>query len=211
MTSGVPQRFGFPAKPTLRKFTSTYDLPNFPFESPTKTPGFGVHVLPSMSTPTLILGLMRDDHPSFVDLRKKSELLSLHPLLLSLLDPALKKIGFSPFCPPFILINLSLLSGSCHAKCPLWSRVRFCNEMIHLFLVQFILNELSSSHFLTYEIFVKISSLESLVTHHHQENRKNYDCFRIRRNFSGSLDFARRIQRRSPFHHPKSREFSRIR
>ena len=34
------------------------------------------------------------------------------------------------------------------------------------------LNELSSSYFLTSNIFVKISSLESLVTYH-PENRKN--------------------------------------
>ena len=56
--------------------------------------------------------------------------------------------------------------------CPSLIQVRFCPKTIYLFLVQFILNELSSSHFLTYEIFVKISSLESLTTYH-LENRKN--------------------------------------
>ena len=38
--------------------------------------------------------------------------------------------------------------------------------------VQFILIELSSNQFLTFEIFVKISSLESLTTNH-LENHKN--------------------------------------
>ena len=52
-------------------------------------------------------------------------------------------------------------------------RVRFCPETIYLFSIHFILNELSPSHFLTFEIFVKISSLESLATYH-SENRKNF-------------------------------------
>ena len=56
--------------------------------------------------------------------------------------------------------------------CPSFVRVRFCTKTIYLFLVHFILNELSSSHFLTSEIFVKISSLKSLTTYH-PENRKN--------------------------------------
>ena len=56
--------------------------------------------------------------------------------------------------------------------CPSLIRVRFYPETIYLFSVQFILNELSSSNFLTSEIFVKISSLESLATYH-PENRKN--------------------------------------
>ena len=43
------------------------------------------------------------------------------------------------------------------------------------FIVQFILNVLSSSHFPTFEIFVKISSLESLATYHnvHWNREKN--------------------------------------
>ena len=56
--------------------------------------------------------------------------------------------------------------------CPSLIRVRFCPKKIYLFSVQFILNELSSSQFLTFKIFVKISSLESLETYH-TENRKN--------------------------------------
>ena len=46
-------------------------------------------------------------------------------------------------------------------------------KIIYFVLVYFILNELSSSHFLTFEIFIKISSLESLVTYH-PKNRKNF-------------------------------------
>ena len=49
----------------------------------------------------------------------------------------------------------------------------FYPEIIYLFSVHFILNELSPSNFLTFEIFVKISSLESL-TIYHPENRKNF-------------------------------------
>ena len=49
-------------------------------------------------------------------------------------------------------------------------RVRFYPETIYLFSVQFILNELNLSNFPSSEIFVKISSLESLAAYH-QENR----------------------------------------
>ena len=56
--------------------------------------------------------------------------------------------------------------------CPSLIQVHFYPETIYLFLVQFILNELSSSHFMTFKIFVKISSLESLTTYH-PNNRKN--------------------------------------
>ena len=46
------------------------------------------------------------------------------------------------------------------------------------FSVHFILNEFSPSHLLTFEIFVKILSLKSLVTYH-PENRK---IFRLSHN-----------------------------
>ena len=49
--------------------------------------------------------------------------------------------------------------------------VHFYPENIYFFSVHFILNELSPSHFLTSDIFVKISSMQSL-TAHHPENRK---------------------------------------
>ena len=56
--------------------------------------------------------------------------------------------------------------------CPSLIRVRFCPETIYFFSVLFILTELSSSHFLTSEIFIKISFRESLATYD-LENRKN--------------------------------------
>ena len=57
-------------------------------------------------------------------------------------------------------------------------RIRFYPKTIYFFSVHFILNELSPSHFLTSEIFVKISSLKSL-TIYHPENCK---IFRLSRN-----------------------------
>ena len=50
-------------------------------------------------------------------------------------------------------------------------RVHFYPKNFYFFSVHFILNELSPSHFLTSEIFVKISSLKSLMTYH-PDNRK---------------------------------------
>ena len=70
--------------------------------------------------------------------------------------------------------------------------------------------KLSSSHFLTSEIFIKISSLESLTTYH-PENRKNIPTVsEFNEIFLRSLDFVRQIQRRSPFCHPRSREFFKL-
>ena len=71
-------------------------------------------------------------------------------------------------------------------------RVRFYPETIYFFSVHFILNELSAIHFLTSEIFVKISSLKSLAAYH-PKNRKNFRLSQNLTNFSWSLDFARRI------------------
>ena len=56
--------------------------------------------------------------------------------------------------------------------CPSLIRVRFYPEIIYFFLVQFILKELSLSHFLISKIFVQISSLESLTTYQ-PETHKN--------------------------------------
>ena len=70
---------------------------------------------------------------------------------------------------PFFFIHIIIIIWIYDAYCLI--RVHFCSKTIYLFLVQFILNELSSSHFLTSEIFVKISSLKSL-TAYHPENRK---------------------------------------
>ena len=46
------------------------------------------------------------------------------------------------------------------------------SKQFFFFSVQFILNELSLSHFLNFDILIKISSIESLVTYQ-IENRKN--------------------------------------
>ena len=66
----------------------------------------------------------------------------------------------------FILFFLIWIHGSRCAMCPSLIWVRFLSKTIYFFLVQVILNELSSSHFLTSEIFFKISSLKSLTTYH---------------------------------------------
>ena len=59
----------------------THDLPELPLESLTKILDFGVHRLPSMSTPTLSLGPTETEPPIAVNLREKVELLSLNFLL----------------------------------------------------------------------------------------------------------------------------------
>ena len=64
------------------------------------------------------------------------------------------------------------------AQFPYLMRVRLCPEIIYFFSVQFSLNELSSSHFLTSEIFVKMSSLKSLVTYYPETRKK----FRLSQN-----------------------------
>ena len=76
------------------------------------------------------------------------------------------------FCLFILFFFLIWIHGSHCAMCLSLIRVRFYSEIIYFFSVQFILNELSSCHFLTSEIFVKISSLKSLATYH-LENRKN--------------------------------------
>ena len=51
-------------------------------------------------------------------------------------------------------------------------KICFYLKTIYLFSIQFILNELNSSHFLTSDIFVKISSLESLANYHSETRKK---------------------------------------
>ena len=89
--------------------------------------------------------------------------LTLHLFLFFFFD-------FPSFYP--FLFFLIWIHGSHCAKCPYLIWVRFCPETIYFFSVQFILNELNSNNFLTSDIFVKISSLESLATYH-PENHKN--------------------------------------
>ena len=114
-------------------------------------------------------------------------------------------MGFLPFCPPFISINLSLLSGPRRATCPLQFRVRFYPKTINFFSPQFILNELSLSNFLTSEIFVKISSLESLkiltvlefdetfLTHYISRDESNDTVRFIIRDIENFLNFPKSI------------------
>ena len=126
-----------------------------------------------MSGPTLPFAPKETYHLISVDLREKKKKsffysLSLSSHSLCLPSPFL----FIPFDFLFFVFIFFWIHGSHYAMCPSFIRVRFFPETIYFFLVQFILNELSSSHFLTSEICIKISSLESLATDH-PENRKN--------------------------------------
>ena len=112
---------------------------------------------------------MKTHGPISVDLREKflSLLFSFLPCTLPLCSFLVFR--FILFFPFFFLI---WIHGSHCAMCPSLIRICFFPETIYIFSIQFILNEISSSHFLTSEIFVKISSLESLATYH-PENRRN--------------------------------------
>ena len=84
----------------------THDLSNFPLVSLMKTPGFGVHALPSTSTLTLSLGPKRNDHPSSVDRRENVEPLSLlSPSSLSLSTNSCQKMAL------FLLFVLTSLKS----------------------------------------------------------------------------------------------------
>ena len=120
--------------------------------------------------------------PISLHLRKKIELLSL-TFFFSLLSRTVSissfifflltfNFFFLSFSFLFIFLFLIWIHGLHCVMCPSLIHVRFYPETIYFFPVQFILNELSSSHFLTYGIFVKISFLESLTTYH-PENHKN--------------------------------------
>ena len=105
--------------------------------------------------------------PISVDLKKKrrKEKKKQISLSLSSRSPPL------PNMPPAIFFSFYLTFFL--TMCPSLIRIRFYPETIYLFLVQFILHELSSSHFPTSDIFVKISSLDSLTTYH-SETRKEF-------------------------------------
>ena len=122
----------------------------------------------------------RRKSPYFSSLSLLSPCLTVFPLL----PPFLSFLFLLTFSFNLTYFKLSLISGSHGATChTIVARIRFHLETIHFLVVQFILIELISSHSLASEIFMKISSLESLATHH-LENRKNSDCLIIRRNFS---------------------------
>ena len=130
-----------------------------------------------MCGPTLFFTPIKICGPISVNLREKrrKEKIKISPSL-SLQAPSLPKM---PFLFYFIILLLLLLFSIIIIIIIIWIydpyyliRVCFYPETIYFFSIQFILNELSSSHFLTSEIFVKISSLKSLTTYH-PENRKN--------------------------------------
>ena len=120
----------------------------------------------------------------FVDFRERRKTHFPLSLSLSLLLPHAHSLSVSSFYFlltflflfilffPFFFYFFIWIHGSHCAMCPSLIRVHFCPEIIYFFSIQFILNELSSSHFSTSDIFVKISSLESLATYH-PENLKN--------------------------------------
>ena len=117
-----------------------------------------------MRGPTLPFAPTKTYDPIFIDIkenrRKKKKISSISILALP----------FLPKSPPFDFYLF--ISDFFFTMCLSLIRVRFCPEEIYLFSIQFILNELRSSHFLTSEIFVKISSLESLATYHLETRKK---------------------------------------
>ena len=120
-----------------------------------------------MCGPTLPFALTKTYGPISVDLRDKKKLFfsfSLtHRSLSSVCPPSLFffLIHLYFFSFSFLFFNLFWIHGSHCAIIPSLIRVCFCPLTIYFFSVQFILNELSLSHFLTSVIFVKISSFES--------------------------------------------------
>ena len=103
--------------------------------------------------------------------RKKKKKKSLSLLMLSL-----SRLTFPFLFYLLIFIIIIIFIWIYDSYCLI--RIRFSPEPIYFFSVQFILNELSSSHFLTSEIFVKISSLKSLIAYH----PKNRKIFRLSQN-----------------------------
>ena len=127
----------------------------------------------SMRGPTLPFALMKTYGPISIDLKEKRiEKNSLSLSILTLTLPShfvsfLLTSHFSFFILLFYFIFFLFLSC---VHLSFWS-VSALKKFIY-FSVQFILNEFSSNHFLTFKIFVKISSLKSLATYH-PENCKN--------------------------------------
>ena len=130
---------------------------------------------------TFLLAPTKTDSSISVDLREKQK--THFPLSISSSSPPSRShtarllLSFSfdfpfSFYPFLSFVFLIWIHDSHCAMCPSLIWVCFCPETIYFFSIQFILNELSLSHFLISEIFVKISSLESLETYH-PENCKN--------------------------------------
>ena len=128
-------------------------------------------ILPSAPTKTydMIYVDLREKQRKKIIIKKKFLSLSQFSRPLISLSFILFDFSFLVFLIVFLILIIIIIiwiNGSYYLI-----RVRFFPETIYFFSVQFILNELSSSHFLISEIFVKISSLKSLTTYH-PENRK---------------------------------------
>ena len=134
-----------------------------------------------MRGPTLPFAPTKTHDPISVDLREKF-LYLLFSFLSRTLSFAAKMwpslFDFPFFLPlssfPFSLIILFFIFLFIYiAPCVHLSFGSISALKHYLFSVQFILNEVISSHFLISEIFVKISFLESLATYH-LESRKTF-------------------------------------
>ena len=101
---------------------------------------------------------------------KKKRFFFLLSLALSLFSRS--HLLTTPVCFFFSFLCLFDFLSFFFTMCPSLIRVRLYPETIYLFSVQFILHELSSSHFLTSEILIKISSMESLATYHLETRKK---------------------------------------
>ena len=118
---------------------------------------------------TLSFGPTKTHGPIFVDLKEKHQNF-FFPFSLSLRSLSLFSVYSLPFDLPFSFYPFFYTWFTFHHVSI--SHSGSCLEIVYFFSVQFLLNELSSSHFLISEIFVKISSLKSLTTYH-LENCKN--------------------------------------
>ena len=114
-----------------------------------------------MRGPTLPFAPRKTYDPISVNLREKIELISLEIFLFPLTHTSpspplifflLTFLFFFFFSIYPFFFNFWMHSSHC-AMCPFLIRVCFFPETIYFSSIQFILNELSSSHFLTYEIF----------------------------------------------------------
>ena len=154
---------------SVRKFSASWSW--------TKPQDFGTHVYLLMHGPTLHFAMTKTYGPISVDLREKQKIFFFFPFSLSLhLHAHSTRFLFlltSLFLFILFFFNLDTWLTLCHVSishlglflsrnnlfifihgshcimCPSLIRVCFFPETIYLFSVQFILNELSSNHFMT--------------------------------------------------------------
>ena len=136
-----------------------------------------------MRGPTLPFAPTKTCGPISINIRDKLVLLSLK-LIFSLLSRTLSVLSFFFFFFTFLvfLFILFFLFFFFFYKFGYMVHIAPCVHLLFgsmstpkqfiSFQFNLFLNELSSSYFMTSNIFVKISSLESLATYH-PENRKN--------------------------------------